>query len=248
MTEVWSCGGGTQSAAIAALIVQGRLPKPDRSVIADTGYERTSTWLYLDNVLRPALATVGVEVERVQSAEWASAAPSLLGAGRASTLLPVFHNGGRAPGYCSNEWKQRPLRRYLTATDTDGCRMWLGISTDEMRRVRTPDRLKWQLRYPLIFDVPLSRTNCVALVESMGWPAPPRSSCWMCPNHSDSEWRDIRDNWPEDWQRALSCEDGLRANDNLITLHRSGQPLASVAFSDDQQPDLFGCDGGLCYV
>lgn len=27
--QVWMCGGGTQSVAIAALIVQGKLPKPD---------------------------------------------------------------------------------------------------------------------------------------------------------------------------------------------------------------------------
>jgi hypothetical protein len=44
MIEVFSSGGGTQSAAIAALIVQGRLPKPDFVVIADTDYECSSTW------------------------------------------------------------------------------------------------------------------------------------------------------------------------------------------------------------
>lgn len=27
--QLWSCGGGRQSAGIAALIVEGKLPKPD---------------------------------------------------------------------------------------------------------------------------------------------------------------------------------------------------------------------------
>jgi len=36
-TQVWASGGGVQSTAIAALIVLGRLPKPDLAVIADTG-------------------------------------------------------------------------------------------------------------------------------------------------------------------------------------------------------------------
>jgi hypothetical protein len=36
MIEVFSSGGGTQSACISALIVQGLLPKPDIFAIADT--------------------------------------------------------------------------------------------------------------------------------------------------------------------------------------------------------------------
>jgi hypothetical protein len=39
MATVWSCGGGTQSAAIAALIVSGQMPVPDLSVIVDTERE-----------------------------------------------------------------------------------------------------------------------------------------------------------------------------------------------------------------
>lgn len=36
---VWSSGGGTQSSAIAVLILKRLLPRPDRAVIADTGRE-----------------------------------------------------------------------------------------------------------------------------------------------------------------------------------------------------------------
>lgn len=54
-TVIWNSGGGTQSAAIAALIVTGKLPKPDLAVIADTGRERSSTWDYLDRHIAPAL-------------------------------------------------------------------------------------------------------------------------------------------------------------------------------------------------
>ncbi len=60
--EIFSSGGGTQSAAITALIVQGRLPKPDFVCIVDTERERSTTWQYLDAVIRPALASVGIEV------------------------------------------------------------------------------------------------------------------------------------------------------------------------------------------
>ena len=62
---VWSSGGGTQSAAIAALIVRGDLERPDLAAIVDTGYEASSTWAYHYKVILPALAGVGVHMHRI---------------------------------------------------------------------------------------------------------------------------------------------------------------------------------------
>lgn len=56
--EVWKYGGGTQSVAIAALILQGKLPRPEIAIIADTGKERSSTWQYMDEIVAPKLATI----------------------------------------------------------------------------------------------------------------------------------------------------------------------------------------------
>jgi len=62
--EVLSYGGGRQTVAICVLIAQGKLPRPERIVMADTGREATSTWEYLDAHVRPLLrAAVGLEVE-----------------------------------------------------------------------------------------------------------------------------------------------------------------------------------------
>jgi hypothetical protein len=46
--------------AIAALIVTGKVPKPDLAVIADTGREKSATWDYLERYIVPALQSVGV--------------------------------------------------------------------------------------------------------------------------------------------------------------------------------------------
>ena len=59
----WSFGGGTQTAAIAVLIKQGKLPKPDITVMADTFREATETWEWNDRYLRPMLAKIGIEIE-----------------------------------------------------------------------------------------------------------------------------------------------------------------------------------------
>jgi hypothetical protein len=61
MTEVWSCGGGTQSGAIAVLIAQGRLPKPDIAFMTNTGRERSSTWPFVDGFIRQQLAKITEE-------------------------------------------------------------------------------------------------------------------------------------------------------------------------------------------
>jgi len=56
---VWSSGGGVQSSAIAALICQGKLPKPDLAVMADTGREYSPVWDYMNEYVIPDLRKAG---------------------------------------------------------------------------------------------------------------------------------------------------------------------------------------------
>jgi hypothetical protein len=164
-TQVWSCGGGVQSAAIGALIVSGRLPKPDLAVIADTERERSSTWAYFDSVLHPALLAVGVDIVRVRKSDLATV--DLWGGEKDDTLLiPAFtqqESGGKFSGYCSNEWKKRVIDRWLRSQGIKCAVKWIGISLDEMRRVRSGK----DVRYPLIFDVPMRREGCIKVVRDM---------------------------------------------------------------------------------
>jgi len=118
--QIWSCGGGTQSCAIGALIVQGKLPKPYLSVIADTGREMPTTWQYLDAVLRPALAKVGVEIVRVKKDEWATPRGRLLFATSGQLMIPAYTNQSGEPAklsaFCSSAWKQEVVDRWLSIT------------------------------------------------------------------------------------------------------------------------------------
>lgn len=65
-SQIWASGGGVQSAAIAALIVQERL-RPDLAVIVDTEREQSTTWAYMDDVIAPALSKVGVTLRQVDT-------------------------------------------------------------------------------------------------------------------------------------------------------------------------------------
>lgn len=258
-TQIWNSGGGTQSTAIAALIVQGKLPKPDIAVIADTEYERSSTWDYLDNVVGPALQSVGVELVRVVKSDYSKL--DLLGGKAGDTLLiPAFTDKGNDIGklktFCSAEWKRDVVRRYCTAVHgVKAATNWIGYSTDEMGRAykakhAVKNQGKWQVSFPLI-DLGMSRDNCVALVEAMGWPTPPRSSCWMCPNHHMNEWREIKKD-KRDWEKVVMFDRELRRIDPHAWLTDQPVPIEQVDFSDSQEV-LFGredgaCDSGMCFL
>lgn len=255
---VWSCGGGTQSAAIAALIVSGELPKPDAAVISDTGREASSTWRYYESVLRPKLAAVGVDLIRLPHSfdgnGWNTV--DLWGGKDGKTaLVPAYTTHveraqlSQTGKFCSNEWKARPVERYYRSLGLAGGRIWIGFSIDEYQRMRSfdPDA-KWNHEYPLI-ERRMSRGDCVALVTRMGWPPPPRSSCWMCPYRVDAEWRNLKATDPADFDAAIAFEAQMQAVDPTLYLHRSGRPIAQVNFNESQGDMLGdGCASGMCFT
>ena len=134
-TEVWSCGGGTQSGAIATLISQGKLPRPDIAFMTDTGRERSGTWPFVDGFIRPALASVGVELTIVDASQFAR----LDVYWNDTILLPGFTTLGGQVGklspFCSGKWKRDVGERFLRSVGVDRCRNWIGISRDEAGRM-----------------------------------------------------------------------------------------------------------------
>lgn len=248
-TQVWASGGGVQSAAIAALIVQGKL-KPDLAVIVDTEREQSTTWQYMDEVIVPNLSKVGITLHRVRKSEFERR--DLYGGKDEDTLLvPAFttQSGGvgKLSNFCSSYWKREVIKRWVNSQGVKAVDLWLGISVDEMERVQVERSAKWANRYPLI-EARMNRGDCVALVKSIGWPEPPRSSCYHCPNHTQHEWREIRLR-PADWKAAVQIDQELRARDSHIFLHPDCVPL-DQANLDDANGVLFGhaCQSGMCFT
>lgn len=246
MTKLWSCGGGTQSAALAALIIQGRIDKPDAAVMVDTEREKSQTWRYMGSIIQPALMAMGVKVIIVRKSEFATVDIYAL---NGDLLLPVFTaDGGRLGGFCSNEWKRRVIMRWCRAQGFDEVQNWIGYSLDEQKRVKVASERWFQPRYPLI-ELRLRRGDCMRIVEEMGWPAPPRSACWMCPHMTNAEWRQMKAADPADFERAIVLDELIREEDGNVYVHRSGTPLRTADLgADDAQQNLFGCDSGQCFV
>jgi len=245
--SVWSCGGGTQSAAIAALIVRGDIEAPDYAVIADTEREKSGTWRYMDAVLAPTLAEVGVELRRVHASEFATV-DLWGGRDRATLLIPAFTsiNGsaGKMANFCSYEWKRRVVERFMRSLGVTSYESWIGFSADEAGRVAKAISPTRPQRYPLI-ERSITRNQCYALLAKMGWPTPPRSSCWMCPNQSPREWESVR--YSEDWQKVVAFDAAIRETDPDVWLTNDMKPIGQVEFKD-KTADMFECESGECFV
>lgn len=254
--QVWACGGGGQSAAIAALIVQGKLPKPDYAVMVDTGREKSSTWAYAEAVLIPNLREAGVVLHQVRKDEFATV-DLWSGEDGRLTVLPVFttQSGekGKLTNYCSGEWKRDVILRWLRSQGVQQCDCWIGISVDEMSRMRF-SRVAWARNvYPLVdpaFGLFYRRAECVLEAERVGWPKAPRSACWMCSNQSDAEWLEMKTNHPADFAAAVALDYLLRETDPHAWLHESCRPLDQVDFTAQQSLGLevAGCASGMCFV
>jgi hypothetical protein len=131
MQLAWSYGGGVQSVAIAVLVKEGALPKPDLAVIADTGREVGSTWDYLRDVTTPYLEPIGVKIE---IAPHSLAGKADLYANDGLTLMPAWTERGRLPTFCSGAWKRDVVERWLRLKGVKACQIWIGFSLDEMNR------------------------------------------------------------------------------------------------------------------
>jgi hypothetical protein len=236
---VWSYGGGRQSVALAVLVRDGKLPRPEVVVFADTGREDSATMDYHR-----------ANVASFLPLEVAAHDLSTVDLYRGDTLLiPAFTATGKLPTYCSVEWKRRVVHRFLRQRGYGPKRpvtMWLGISTDEFERARTSD-VGWITNaYPLI-DLVLSRTDCERIIADAGLPPAPKSSCWMCPFRSREQWNDLRANRPGDWNKAVALDDAIRAVDPNVFVHRDRVPLRDVVGSTKNDAEE-SCQTEFCWT
>lgn len=247
MIQVLSYGGGRQTVAMCLLVLHELLPRPGLVLMADTGREARSTFEYLDAYVRPALAQAGIEMH---------VAPHSLSTvdcygKNGDLLLPVYTATGKLHTFCSNEWKQRVSHRYLRHLGIESATSWIGFTLDERQRIKGDGEAPWWRSYPLVHHVPMTRVDCERLILAQGWPLPVKSACWMCPNRTNAEWRQVRDDLPDQWRQAVALDEELRDEDERggVWLHQSRVPLADADLDapDRREPNR-QCALGLCMV
>lgn len=269
--NVLNLGAGVQSSTLALMAAKGEIqPMPDFAIFADTQAEPESVYKWLDwlevqlpfPVHRITAGDMTYDMMRLrQSKDGMAWTKSLI---PAYTKSPTGDIGllGRS---CTADYKVAPILRNLRrlceikrGEKSVQITQWIGISYDEIQRMK-PSRDAWtQHRWPLI-EKEMRRHDCIAWMKQNGFKEPPRSACVYCPFHSDKEWRRLKVSEPKEFLRAVEVERELQRTkaltDNMRSvpwLHKSCKPLDQIDFSNDTdkgQLDLFGneCEG-MCGV
>ena len=270
--RVLSLGAGVQSTVLALMAERGEfgLPKPDIAIFADTQWELQAVYSHLEWLKNQ----VSFEIRTVTSGNIKENLKKGIMPDKSRFIgLPIFlakANGrhGIMRRQCTTKYKLQPihqeLRRILGLQSKQPVpkhakiEMWVGISVDEITRVK-PSRERWiDKRFPLI-DLGLSRAQLHKWFQDH-YPGRmlPKSACIGCPYHSDAIWKDIKETDPGAFKDAVDIDIELRTNPNITALipdgqgylHASHKPLALVNFGEtkgyqDQMNEE--CDG-LCGI
>lgn len=257
--RVISLGAGVQSTTMALMAAYGEIdPMPDCAIFADTGWEPKSVYEHLDRLKKALPFPVHIVSTGNLRSDLINGNNTT--GGRFAAVPWFTENGGMGMRQCTNEYKIIPIRKKLRELlgyqkgqriPAKTVEVWIGISTDEIQRMKDP-RDKWQThRWPLI-DARMSRQQCVSWLKSQGWNSP-KSACIGCPYHSDAMWRDMRDNDPASWADAVEVDHAIRDGGSKWRhkqfMHRSLKPLNEVDLSTPAERGQFEfgfiqeCDG-----
>lgn len=265
--RVISLGAGVQSSTMALMAAEGDIgPMPDCAIFADTGAEPASVYEHLAflesrlpfPIYRVSQGDLRAEVMgQAEHTKYAS--------------IPFFIrkiNGEQAMArrQCTYQYKLRPIARKLRELlgykprqriTPGSAEVWIGISTDEIQRMKDSKDAWQKNRWPLI-EKSMSRTDCLSWLVSAGYPKPPKSACTFCPYRDNAGWRDMRENDPASWEDAVRADEAIRtvsAHSNFVGtpyLHRSLVPLNEANLEPKTNNQIeFGfqqeCDG-MCGV
>jgi hypothetical protein len=219
---VLSYGGGVDSTAIALLILQEKLERPDYIVMVDTGYEKASTWKYINEVVQPKLTQANIPITIIHTNDYSSNA---LIDRNGMVVIPAHYRRedgkiGKMRTWCNGGWKSKVANRWMRQRGIQRAQQWIGFSADEERR-KIVSNVKWiEYRYPLI-ELGYDRNDCIYQLGQAGWPMPPRTSCYFCPQQTNRQWQELANREPEEFERAVAIERRLQAHNPNIYLHQS---------------------------
>ena len=266
---ILSLGAGVQSTVLLMLSAQGELPRLDGAIFADTGWEPRAVYTHLDRLEREVAWPAGIPIYRVSVGNIRHDA---LDPTHRFASMPLFVRNpdgsrGMARRQCTAEYKVRPIkeqvRRLLGARDKPNGRpgqppkgaqvtQWIGISTDEFHRAKDSGVSYIRHVFPLL-DIGWSRQHCLDYLAASGWATTPKSACIGCPFHHDSQWRDLRDNHPQEWADAVEFDADIRRHSARANaqgqelrgdmyLHGSLLPLAEAPLNRQTRVER---DGGV---
>jgi len=241
-------------------------PMPDHAIFADTQSEPGSVYKWLD-WLEKELPFPVHRVTRgsLEEREFQIMTHQKTGKQYRKTMIPAYVKGegavsayGILPRKCTMDYKiaplmklQRKLANVKRGEKNVVVKIWIGISLDEVSRMK-PSRDLWAEHIWPLIDKRITREGCKTWMKENGYPEPPRSACYFCPFHSNAEWIRLQKDEPEEFEKAVKFEKKIQAlhatteyQRGQVYLHPSREPLDEVVFEDKNQLNLWNneCEG-----
>ena len=198
--------------------------KPDYAIFANTHWEprgvyETIEWLG-EQVSFPIIVTDNGRSLREDVLNGVNAQ------GKPWLTIPAYladsdgNNAGINWRQCTKNYKLDPIRKKAqeilgvkpreALADGTWVEMWLGITTDEIARVKTSRHWWIGHRYPLVDDVAMTRQQCLEWFRQ-NYPDRrlSRSACIGCPFRNTDSWLDIRESDPDLFAEAVELDHSL---------------------------------------
>lgn len=259
MIRVLSLGASVQSTTLALMASVGEIEKPDAAVFADTGWEPRATYEHLHRLVDELSFPVSiVQAEAGSLKERLKRLPHETDLNRKRfAAVPFYVGNGMGVRQCTKQYKLQPIRNEIKRLlgiegranlPPGSAECWIGISVDEVHRMK-PSRDQWMKnRWPLI-ELGMSRVDCMIWLSRHGHAVPERSSCLGCPYHSDKHWADLRDNSPEEWAETVELDKLIRnAGPGLEPqfMHQARVPLDQAPLLPEKAEGQLGLWGEEC--
>lgn len=253
--EAISNGMGSCSMRLLVLAAEGEIDAK-LSITGDTGSESDALWntgerttakKYFDQVTEPYAREHGIEAVfvRAHKKDGKKLEPIIALLAQGITAgVPLFGSeGGRLPQGCTHKWKIRAVRQELRRRGAITAQVALGLTLDEVGRIKGSD-VKWCKNWwPLIQLKKMYRATAIEHLERRDIPYLLSTECDMCP-HKDY-WR-----WSNTEPRLVEYIAELERKFSGLFFTPMRTPLldAIQQMKDAKPPDMFCTMGGYCYT
>ena len=256
MVNVISLGAGKQSSYMLLQALEGKFKyKPDIAVFADTESEPSFVYDYLDWLTIYVKRKYNFDIVRVRHGNlMVDVYEYISGERERVAQLPYrLEDGGILFRQCTREYKIEPIRRFLRKEfPREKIRLWIGISRDEMERMKDSP-VKYITHYYPLVEEGISLDKILRWFSLSGLQEPGKSSCLICPFHTDNYWRILKQNFPDDFERACLFDEKIRHYPKIrkkayLSYHH--KPLREIEFQRHPSlfPDMIEECEGLCGI